>query len=119
MSSEKPDVSIVVPVYNEEESIPELTDWIKRVFDENGIAGEILFIDDGSTDNTWSVISDFASRFPEVIGTKFRSNQGKSQALQTGFEQAKGDIVFTMDGDLQDSPDEIPAICKMIGGDKH
>jgi len=115
VSSEKPEVSIVVPVYNEEESIPELTDWIKRVFDENGIAGEILFIDDGSTDNTWSVISDFASRFPEVIGTKFRSNQGKSQALQTGFEQVKGDIVFTMDGDLQDSPDEIPAICKMIG----
>lgn len=108
------DLSIVIPVYNEEESIPELLEWIFRVVDAHKISSEILLIDDGSTDTSWSVIGEFAKRDSRVIGLKFNRNYGKSAALQTGFDHAQGEVVITMDADMQDSPDEIPALMEMI-----
>ena len=108
------DISVIVPLYNEAESLPELHAWIKRVMDERGFSYEILFINDGSTDDSWKVIEDLHARFPEVKGIKFRRNYGKSPALYCGFERAKGDVVITMDADLQDSPDEIPILYRMI-----
>lgn len=108
------DISVVVPLFNEEESIAELHAWIKRVMDENHFTYEVIFVNDGSTDKSWNVIEDLASKFPEVHGIKFRRNYGKSPALYHGFEKAEGDVVITMDADLQDSPDEIPELYKMI-----
>lgn len=108
------DISVIVPLYNEAESLPELHAWIKRVMDEHKFSYEILFINDGSTDDSWKVIEDLHTRFPEVKGIKFRRNYGKSPALFCGFDRAEGNVVVTMDADLQDSPDEIPELYRMI-----
>ena len=108
------DISVVVPLYNEEESLPELHAWIKRVMDENKFSYEIIFVNDGSKDRSWEVIEKLAKDFPEVHGIKFRRNYGKSPALYHGFARAQGDVVITMDADLQDSPDEIPELYRMV-----
>ena len=108
------DISVVVPLYNEEESIAELHAWIKRVMDEHNFSYEVIFCNDGSTDHSWDVIEQLAEQYPEVHGIKFRRNYGKSPALFCGFEKAEGDVVITMDADLQDSPDEIPELYQMI-----
>jgi glycosyltransferase involved in cell wall biosynthesis len=108
------DISIVIPLLNEAESLPELHAWIKRVMDEHKLTYEVIFIDDGSTDKSWDIIEELRSKFPEVKGLKFRRNYGKSAALNEGFALALGDSVFTMDADLQDSPDELPAMHKML-----
>ncbi|MDR1726252.1 MAG: glycosyltransferase family 2 protein [Bacteroidales bacterium] len=109
------DISIVIPLYNEEESLPKLLSWIQKVMIENEFSYEVLFIDDGSKDKSWLFIEEAANKFPEYIkGIKFARNYGKSAALNVGFEHAKGDVVITMDADLQDSPDEIPELFKMI-----
>jgi glycosyltransferase involved in cell wall biosynthesis len=108
------DVSIVIPFFNEEESLSELVDWISRVGKENKLSYEIIMIDDGSTDRSWEIVSGLANKFKEVKAIKFRRNYGKSAALHVGFQAAKGDVVFTMDADLQDSPEEIPGLYKMI-----
>ena len=108
------DISVVVPLYNEEESLPELHAWIKRVMDENKFSYEIIFVNDGSKDRSWDVIEELSRQFPEVHGIKFRRNYGKSPALYHGFARAQGDVVITMDADLQDSPDEIPELYRMI-----
>jgi glycosyltransferase involved in cell wall biosynthesis len=102
------DVSIVIPLFNEEESITELTSWIQRVVNENRYSYEIIMVDDGSTDNSWTIIEALNARNPAIRGIKFRRNYGKSAALNVAFECAQGDVVITMDADLQDSPDEIP-----------
>jgi glycosyltransferase involved in cell wall biosynthesis len=112
------DISIVVPLYNEDESLPELTSWIAKVMAENNFSYEILFVDDGSTDNSWSVIEDLKTQFDAVKGIKFRRNYGKSAALNVAFEVAQGDVVITMDADLQDSPDEIPELFRRIKEEK-
>lgn len=108
------DISVIVPLYNEEESLPELAEWIERVMREHDFTYEVLFIDDGSTDKSWSVITALAESNPAIKGVRFRRNYGKSPALHTGFERAQGDVVITMDADLQDSPDEIPELYRMI-----
>ncbi len=108
------DVSLVIPLFNEEESLPELEAWIRRVAEANHLSYEIIFVDDGSKDGSWRVIEHLAAGNPQVRGIKFRRNYGKSAALQTGFEQALGDVVITMDADLQDSPEEIPDLYRMI-----
>lgn len=108
------DISVIIPLYNEAESLPELTAWIERVMKENSFSYEIIFINDGSTDNSWNIIEELAEKNGAVHGIKFRRNYGKSPALYCGFERAKGDVVITMDADLQDSPDEIPVLYKMI-----
>ena len=108
------DISVVVPLYNEAESLPELEEWIARVMKEHGYSYEILFINDGSTDGSWQVIKQLQAKNPCVKGVCFRRNYGKSPALNTGFLRAEGDVVITMDADLQDSPDEIPALRDMI-----
>ena len=108
------DLSVIVPLYNEAESLPELHAWIKRVMDANGFTYEIIFVNDGSTDTSWQVIENLAAGNPEVKGICFRRNYGKSPALYCGFERAEGDVVITMDADLQDSPDEIPELRRMI-----
>ncbi|MBO5719944.1 MAG: glycosyltransferase [Bacteroidales bacterium] len=107
-------ISVVVPLYNEAESLPELHSWIKRVMNENNFTYEIIFVSDGSTDNSWEVIEKLSKEDNAVKGIKFRRNYGKSPALHMGFEKAEGDVVITMDADLQDSPDEIPELYKMI-----
>lgn len=111
------DISVVIPLYNEEESLPELQAWIQRVMKANGFSYEIIFVNDGSTDRSWQVIEELASSHKEVKGIKFRRNYGKSPALFCGFEKAEGDVVITMDADLQDSPDEIPELYRMITKD--
>ncbi len=111
------DISIVVPLYNEAESLPELETWIARVMQDNGYSYEILFINDGSNDDSWNVIKRLKLHNPNVRGVCFRRNYGKSPALNTGFAHAVGDVVITMDADLQDSPDEIPALYNMIKKD--
>lgn len=112
------DISVVVPLFNEEESLPELFEWIKRVMNENHFTFEVIFVNDGSTDNSWKVIESLQQANPdEVKGIKFRRNYGKSPALYCGFNKVQGDVVITMDADLQDSPDEIPALYKMIMDD--
>lgn len=108
------DISVIVPLYNEAESLPELTEWIERVMRENNYIYEILFINDGSTDESWDVIKDLQKKNKCVKGVCFRRNYGKSPALNTGFQRAQGDVVITMDADLQDSPDEIPELYRMI-----
>lgn len=113
------DISVVVPLYNEAESLPELESWIARVMDENGFTYEILFVDDGSTDDSWEVIRSLSKKNPAVRGVSFRRNYGKSPALNTGFARAQGDVVITMDADLQDSPDEIPELYRMITEEKY
>ena len=108
------DISVVVPLYNEAESLPELHKWIRRVMNANGFTYEIIFVNDGSTDGSWDVIKSIAAKDPNVHAIKFRRNYGKSPALYCGFKAAQGNVVITMDADLQDSPDEIPALYKMI-----
>lgn len=108
------DISVVIPLYNEEESLPELAAWIERVMTENNFSYEILFIDDGSTDSSFEVIKRLASENENIRAVSFSRNYGKSPALNTGFARAKGDVVITMDADLQDSPDEIPELYRMI-----
>ncbi|MEE0973892.1 MAG: glycosyltransferase [Paludibacteraceae bacterium] len=107
-------ISVVIPLYNEEESLQELFLWIKKVADAHQYVYEVIFIDDGSTDQSWQVVESLAAQHPEVKGIKFRRNYGKSPALYCGFEAAQGDVVITMDADLQDSPDEIPELYNMI-----
>ena len=108
------DISVIIPLFNEEESLPELYAWIERVMNDNGFSFEVIFVNDGSTDHSWQVIQRLGSESDHVKGIKFRRNYGKSPALYCGFKQAQGDVVITMDADLQDSPDEIPALYKMI-----
>ncbi|WP_027451140.1 glycosyltransferase family 2 protein [Xylanibacter brevis] len=113
------DISVVIPLYNEEESIGELYGWIERVMQENNFSYEVIFISDGSTDGSWEIIKQLQARSPQVKGIKFRRNYGKSPALYCGFAEAQGDVVITMDADLQDSPDEIPALYRMITEEKY
>ena len=108
------DISVIIPLFNEAESLPELAAWIQRIMKENSYSYEIIFINDGSTDNSWNVIEELSAKDSNVHGIKFRRNYGKSPALFCGFERAKGDVVITMDADLQDSPDEIPALYRMV-----
>ena len=112
------DISVVIPLFNEEESLPELFSWIKRVMEENHFCYEVFFVNDGSTDNSWQVIEQLRQENPDVVhGIKFRRNYGKSPALYCGFNRVQGDVVITMDADLQDSPDEIPELYRMIKED--
>ena len=110
-------ISVVIPLYNEEESLPELYEWIERVMNNNNFSFEVIFINDGSKDNSWKVIEELAQKSPHVKGIKFRRNYGKSPALYCGFKEAQGDVVITMDADLQDSPNEIPELYRMITED--
>ena len=110
----KLDISVVVPLYNEAESLPELVAWIKRVATENRLSYEIIFVDDGSTDESWSVVERLKAETPEIRAINFMRNYGKSAALYCGFDLAQGEVVFTMDADLQDSPDEIPEMRRMV-----
>ncbi len=108
------DISVVVPLFNEEESLPELTEWIVSVMQANNFTYEIIMVDDGSNDTSWQVIENLSNTYSQLKGIKFRRNYGKSAALYSGFKAAQGDVVITMDADLQDSPDEIPALFDMI-----
>ena len=108
------DISVVIPLLNEEESLGELYGWIERVMEAAGYSYEVIFVDDGSSDSSWSIIEQLSQKDPRVKGVRFRTNYGKSAALYCGFERAVGNVVITMDADLQDSPDEIPALYKMI-----
>jgi glycosyltransferase involved in cell wall biosynthesis len=108
------DITVVVPLYNEEESLPELEAWIRRVMEENNYSYEVIMVDDGSTDNSWHVIEELHKQNHLVKGIKFQRNYGKSAALNEGFKMAKGNVIITMDADLQDSPDEIPELRKMV-----
>lgn len=114
MSDLAPDLSLVIPLLDEAESLPELHDWIQRVVEEMGLQYEIIFVDDGSMDNSWEVIEKLAARNPAVRGISFTRNYGKSAALATGFSRVRGRVVITMDADLQDSPDEIPELYRLI-----
>lgn len=111
------DISVVIPLYNEEESLPELYEWIERVMKANNFTFEVIFVNDGSTDRSWEVIESLREKSDNVKGIKFRRNYGKSPALHCGFKEATGDVVITMDADLQDSPDEIPELYRMIKED--
>jgi glycosyltransferase involved in cell wall biosynthesis len=108
------DISLVIPLLDEAESLPELTAWIERVMEENRYSYEIIFVDDGSTDGSWKVITELRNKNPRIKGIKFQRNYGKSAGLNEGFRAAQGDVVITMDADLQDSPDEIPELRRMI-----
>ena len=110
-------ISVVVPLYNEEESLPELTDWISRVMQKHGFTYEIILVDDGSTDSSWDVVKELSLKNSQIKGVSFNRNFGKSAALDTGFKKAKGKVVISMDADLQDSPDEIPGLHDMIKND--
>jgi glycosyltransferase involved in cell wall biosynthesis len=112
-------LSLVIPLLNEAESIPELYNWIVRIVQSNALSYEIIFIDDGSTDQSWKIISEIAEKDLNVKGIKFQKNYGKSQALHAGFEMAKGEVIITMDADLQDSPDEIPGLYQMIKNERY
>ena len=112
--SNKLDISVVVPLYNEEESLPELVAWIDRVAQNNKLSYEVIMVDDGSSDNSWAVVEQLKERYPAIKGIRFARNYGKSAALYCGFDEAEGEVVFTMDADLQDSPDEIPEMRRMI-----
>ena len=111
------DISVVIPLYNEDESLPELYAWIERVMNEHHFSYEVIFVNDGSTDRSWEVITELSKKSEHVKGIKFRRNYGKSPALYCGFKEAEGDVVITMDADLQDSPDEIPELYRMIKDD--
>jgi len=111
------DISVVIPLYNEDESLPELYAWIERVMNEHHFSYEVIFVNDGSTDRSWDVIKELSEKSEHVKGIKFRRNYGKSPALYCGFKEAEGDVVITMDADLQDSPDEIPELYRMIKED--
>lgn len=111
------DISVVIPLLNEEESLPELYAWIKRVMEENGYSYEVFFVDDGSTDRSWDIICDLRKKSQNVKAIRFRRNYGKSPALHCAFQKVQGDVVITMDADMQDSPDEIPALYNMIKTD--
>lgn len=108
------DISLVIPLKDEEESLPELSEWIGRVMNANNYSYEIIFVDDGSTDNSWKIIEELSNKNPNVKGIKFQRNYGKSAGLNEGFRAAQGEVVITMDADLQDSPDEIPELRRMI-----
>lgn len=112
------DISVVVPLFNEVESLPELTAWISRVMDANGFTYEVILVDDGSRDGSWNAICDLHAQNPAIKGVKFRRNYGKSAALNTGFDAAQGNVIITMDADLQDSPDEIPELYRRIVEEK-
>jgi glycosyltransferase involved in cell wall biosynthesis len=113
------DLSIIIPLYNEEESLPELHDWIVRVVSAMSVSYEIIFVDDGSNDTSWKVVEELKAKNTEVVkGIKFRRNYGKSAALQVGFQKSQGKVVITMDADMQDSPDEIPELYRMVVEDK-
>ena len=115
MSNNKIDVSIVVPLYNEEESLPELMEWINRVCNQNALSYEVIMVDDGSSDSSWSVVESLKKEYGEKLkALRFARNYGKSAALYCGFDAAEGEVVFTMDADLQDSPDEIPEMRRMV-----
>ena len=107
-------LSIVIPLLNEEESLTELYDWIVKVMQSNRFSYEILFIDDGSTDNSWNIIKELSTQNKNVKGIKFQINYGKSQALNAAFKEVTGDVIITMDADLQDNPDEIPELFDLI-----
>ena len=113
----KKDISIVVPLFNEEESLSELFTWIKKVMNKNDFSFEVIFVDDGSKDKSWQVIEELAKENSSIRGIKFRRNYGKSAALNTGFQAAEGKVIITMDADLQDSPEEVPELYKMIVND--
>ncbi|GHT08816.1 glycosyl transferase [Bacteroidia bacterium] len=113
------DISIVIPLFNESESLPELYEWIDKVMKENQFSYEIIFVDDGSTDDSWQVITELRQNHPEINAVRFRRNYGKSPALQYGFQRTKGNVVITMDADLQDNPDEIPELYRMITEEKY
>ncbi|MBO5157953.1 MAG: glycosyltransferase family 2 protein [Prevotella sp.] len=113
------DISVIIPLYNEDESLPELHDWIVRVMNAHKFTYEIIFVNDGSTDRSWEVITELSRKNEHVRGIKFRRNYGKSPALYCGFKEAQGNVVITMDADLQDSPDEIPELYRMITEDKY
>lgn len=113
------DISIVIPVYNEDESLPELCSWIERVTRESGLSYEVILVDDGSTDRSWDVIEELRRSNPHIKGIKFQRNYGKSAALNEGFKAASGEVVITMDADMQDSPDEIPELRRMIREEKY
>ena len=108
------DISLVIPLKDEEESLPELSEWISRVMNANNYSYEIIFVDDGSTDNSWNIIEELRNKNPNIKGIKFQRNYGKSAGLNEGFRAAQGDVIITMDADLQDSPDEIPELRRMI-----
>jgi glycosyltransferase involved in cell wall biosynthesis len=112
-------ISVIIPLYNEAESLPELTSWISRVMDKHSFSYEIILVDDGSNDESWEVIEQLKTENPAIIGIKFRRNYGKSAALNVGFEACQGDVVITMDADLQDSPDEIPELYRKIVEEKY
>lgn len=107
-------VSVVIPLFNEDESLPELCSWITRVMDQEQLSYEVILIDDGSTDNSWEVITQISAANHAFKGIQFQRNYGKSAALNEGFKSAQGEVVITMDADMQDSPDEIPALRDMI-----
>lgn len=111
------DISIVIPLFNEEESLPELAEWIEKVCTEHGYSYEVIMVDDGSTDNSWQEVLKLSEQNPSIRGIKFQRNYGKSAALNEGFKAAQGNVVFTMDADLQDSPDEIPEMYRMVTAD--
>ena len=111
------DISVVIPLFNEEESLPELHAWIRRVMNEYNFSYEIIFVDDGSTDSSWSIIERLRREHNDVKGIKFQRNYGKSPALHCAFQKVKGEVIITMDADLQDSPDEIPELYRMIKED--
>lgn len=113
------DISVVIPLYNEADSLNELFEWIKKVMNKNSYSYEVIFVNDGSTDNSWDIIKKLRENNPEVKGLKFRRNYGKSPALYCGFNKAEGNVVITMDADLQDSPEEIPELYKMITEEKY
>ena len=113
------DISVIVPLFNEEESLPELAAWIDRVMTENKFIYEVIMIDDGSNDSSWKVIENLKKENDHIKGIKFRRNYGKSAALFSGFSAAKGDVVITMDADLQDSPEEIPELRRLIVEEKY
>lgn len=115
----KVDISVVIPLYNEEESIPELFGWIERVMTENHFSYEVIFISDGSTDRSWDIITELKEKSTCVKGIKFRRNYGKSPALYCGFKAAEGDVVITVDADLQDSPDEIPELYRLVKEERY
>lgn len=113
------DLSIIIPAYNENESLPELMAWIEKVMEQEGLSREVIFVDDGSDDGTWNVIEKLSTEYTDVKGIQFRRNYGKSAALFCGFEKAQGRVVMTMDADLQDSPEEIPEMYRMIVEDDY